>query len=237
MCGLFGFRGRRADPALLELAAVHAARRGPDGWGFYAEVPGPGGARNGRGARAWARYVGPFDHSAMPFSGRPRLLIGHSRLATSGPGGAVEDLQPLRAGGTWGTHNGVTPSRIRTAAFHLQARANLAVDPVLPGDSARGGRPFGFATRNDSEALVILAGATFASCDDSPARLARTVVLWFGATPFAFVLHHEASDATVLAASAMPLFVRTAPEGVYWSSVQPGDDWLPLEPGVPLCLL
>lgn len=99
MCGVWGFAGDRPDERMIRLAAVLAARRGPDAYGWA-------------GQRKIVHRLGGIDENGLaelPHVDGP--IIGHFRLATVGGGSAtrLEDVQPIRAGGWTVAHNGTVP--------------------------------------------------------------------------------------------------------------------------------
>ena len=107
MCGIFGFAGSRLDPDHLARAAHGATRRGPHGHGWAAVGPTPG----------FRHQLGSADIDVHAIPPDATAVLGHGRLATSGPADAA-GLQPLAAGPGWLAHNGnvYNAAQLRPAA-------------------------------------------------------------------------------------------------------------------------
>ncbi len=97
MCGLFAFVGAKPQRAqLLELAAL-AGRRGPHacGWFLFNE------------RESLERHLGSSEDHADKLPHDVRVLIGNSRLATSGEHDDLASSQPCTADGYALVHNGI----------------------------------------------------------------------------------------------------------------------------------
>lgn len=98
MCGLFAYIGRSSNLTKLRELATKAGQRGPHscGWVWY----------DGLGGRYISRFIGSSAMNAgkVPAS---NLIIGHSRLATSGNYNALDEVQPLVEENFVLAHNGV----------------------------------------------------------------------------------------------------------------------------------
>lgn len=98
MCGLFAYIGRSPNITKLREIAIKAGQRGPHscGWVWYDD--------------AWMRHVNRYmgntgvNVDKLPQS---RLIIGHSRLATSGDYKSLDEAQPLVESKISLAHNGV----------------------------------------------------------------------------------------------------------------------------------
>ena len=93
MCGLFGFFGAGPDMDRLAMAAVLAARRGPDGWGVLTDVSAE-------------RNLGRLPSTLARGITADRFVIGHCRLATVLGTKQVGACQPLQTGRYVVAHNG-----------------------------------------------------------------------------------------------------------------------------------
>jgi len=103
MCGLFGFIGHSVDQALLEHLAVLAGRRGPhaSGWAWW---------RHDK--LEIRRQEGSSERNAGKLPRDATVLIGHSRLCTSGAFDDLSSAQPILVEGLAFAHNGVARTRI-----------------------------------------------------------------------------------------------------------------------------
>lgn len=88
MCGIFGFIGPRLDRDLLAYVATLAGRRGPhaSGWTWW----------DGDVVRV-ERFLGSSEANARALPEAATVLIGHSRLATSGGYDDLAAAQPVMA--------------------------------------------------------------------------------------------------------------------------------------------
>jgi asparagine synthetase B (glutamine-hydrolysing) len=102
MCGLFGFFGQHPDMDRLAMAAVLAARRGPDGWGVLTDY-------------SYERGLGRLPATLARGIVAERFVVGHCRLATVLGSKTVQDGQPIRVGRYVVAHNGTVAN-----ADHLQ---------------------------------------------------------------------------------------------------------------------
>lgn len=93
MCGLFGFFGNGPDMDRLAMAAVLAAKRGPDGWGILTDC-------------TYERGMGRLPSTLARGIVADRFVIGHCRLATVLGSKSVHDGQPIRVGRYVISHNG-----------------------------------------------------------------------------------------------------------------------------------
>ena len=115
MCGLFGFFGSGPDMDRLAMAAVLAAKRGPDGWGILTDC-------------TYERGLGRLPSVLARGIVAERFVIGHCRLATVLGSKSVHDGQPIRVGRFVVAHNG-------TVANSDELREAFGYRPTTRNDS------------------------------------------------------------------------------------------------------
>lgn len=190
MCGIFGFIGCGFDRATLADVATLAGRRGPHacGWTWW----------DNDGAHI-RRYVGSAEENleALPFAAY--VLIGHSRLATSGAHDDLNSAQPIAM------------SRFRLAH---DGDVEEAVALAHNGVVRLNGRAPRCETDCDSEALLRLATA-----DSGPLAggLKAAIDALEDDAPFALLGADE--DGIVASRRKLPLFVRERHSATFFCSV------------------
>lgn len=129
-----------------------------------------------------------------------RFVMGHCRLATVLGSKTIHDGQPLRVGRYVVAHNGC----------------------VANADALR--EAFGYqpVTRNDSEAIGLLLHRMAGTTDERLSAVLDTID--HGGHYAVTVLDLDAMTVH-LRANCMPLWALRAPEGLYWCSIRPGEDW------------
>lgn len=203
MCGLWGFvsTGGPPDPGTLERAALAAANRGPDAWGYVSlSVTGLTGA-NFRSARLTAL---PAELCGADPKNQPAALIGHCRLATSGGPGVI---QPLLIGGTGlaVAHNGNYYGHRELAALH----------------------GFPLATACDSEVLGFMAARLGGALRDPAAAVVNALSAAARPSKAAVLVLDTAEGLLAAVPAGQPLYSLLAAAGVYFASQNPGG-WFPL---------
>lgn len=129
-----------------------------------------------------------------------RFVIGHCRLATVLGSKTRHDAQPIGVGRYLLAHNGtVANAEDLQFVFGYQPR-----------------------TRNDSEAIGQLMCRLPGSTDQ---RLNSALGTIDHGGHYAVTVIDLELMTVHLRASRMPLWINRAPEGVYWCSIRPGDDW------------